>query len=63
MQLLLWCTLIDWLDIFYMVHIIYRRGVILLNRYRDLLSIPGMKPRISYTIQKGEKQIQILDGY
>jgi hypothetical protein len=39
------------------------RNMISWNRYRDLLSVSGMK-RKSYCIaRKGEKQIQILDGY
>jgi hypothetical protein len=63
MQLLLLCTLIDWLGIFYMVRIIFGGNVISLNRYRDLLSIPNMKRKTVCTVRKGEKQIQILDGY
>jgi hypothetical protein len=56
-------ALADWLGIFCMSHIIYRRGVILLSRYRDLLTLLGMKRKISCIVRKGEKQIQILDGY
>jgi hypothetical protein len=63
MQLLLWCTLIDWLGIFCMARIIFGGNVISLNRYRDLLSVPGIKRKISYIVRKSEKQIQILDGY
>jgi hypothetical protein len=63
MQLLLWCTLIDWLDIFCMAHIIYRRGVVLLSRYCVPSSVHGMNRKISCTVRKGGKQIQILDGY
>jgi hypothetical protein len=29
----------------------------------SLLSVPGMRRKISYIVRKGEKQIQILDGY
>jgi hypothetical protein len=64
MQLLLWCALIDWLGhVFCMAHIIYRRGVVLLSRYCGPSSVHGMKRKISFTVRKGEKQIQILDGY
>jgi hypothetical protein len=63
MQLLLWCALIDWVGIFYMARIIFGGNVISWDRYRDLLSVSCMKPRISCTIREGEKQIQILDGY
>jgi hypothetical protein len=64
MQLWLFeCTLVDWLVIFYMARIIYRRSVISLNRYRYLLSVPGMKRETFCIVRKGEKQIQILDGY
>jgi hypothetical protein len=37
--------------------------VISLNRYRDLLSVSGMKRKTVCIVRKGEKQIQILDGY
>jgi hypothetical protein len=63
MQLLLWCTLIDWLGIFCMARIIFGGNVISLNRYRDLLSISSMKRKTFCIVRKGEKQIQILDGY
>jgi hypothetical protein len=70
MQLLLWCTLIDWLGIFCMARVIFGGNVISWDRYRDLLSIPNMKRKISCIVRKGEcivrkgeKQIQILDGY
>jgi hypothetical protein len=63
MQLLLWCTLIDWLGIFCIVRIIFGGNVISLNRYRDLLPIPNMKRKTVCIVRKGEKQIQILDGY
>jgi hypothetical protein len=63
MQLLLWRTLIDWLVIFCMLRIIYRRGVIHWNQYCDSSSVSGMRRKISCIVRKGEKQIQILDGY
>jgi hypothetical protein len=57
-------ALIDWLDIFCMMHIMYRKDMIPWNQYCSLsLSVSCMKPKISYTIRKGGKQIQILDGY
>jgi hypothetical protein len=60
-QLLLRCTLFDWLGhVFCMTHIIYRRGVTLKNRYRDFLSISDIRRKISCIICKSEKQI--LDG-
>jgi hypothetical protein len=71
MQLLLLCTLIDWLGIFCVVRITFRGNVAPWNQHCGLsLSIPGMKHETSCivrkgecTIRKGEKQIQILDGY
>jgi hypothetical protein len=54
-------ALTDWLGIFCMARVMYRKDVISWDRYRDLLSIPGMKRKISYIVRKGEKQI--LDGY
>jgi hypothetical protein len=54
---------IDWLGIFCMICVILRKGVIPWNMHRDLLSVSGMKREISCAIRKGEKQIQILDGY
>jgi hypothetical protein len=63
MQLLLWCALIDWLGIFYMARVMYKRGVVPLSRYRDLLPIPSIKRETVCIVRKGEKQIQILDGY
>jgi hypothetical protein len=64
MQLcLLWCALADWLVIFCMSRVIFGGNVIFLNRYRDLLSIPNIKRKTVCIVRKGEKQIQILDGY
>jgi hypothetical protein len=64
MQLWLFeCTLIDWLDTFCMVHIIYRGGVVLLSRYCGPSSTSGTRRKTFCIVRKGEKQIQILDGY
>jgi hypothetical protein len=59
-----------WLVIICVVRIMYRRGVPPWNQDCSLsLSMPGVKRKISCTIRKGEivrkgeKQIQILDGY
>jgi hypothetical protein len=57
-------VLADWLGyVFYMMRIMFGGGVISLNRYRDLLPIPGMKRETVCIVRKDEKQIQILDGY
>jgi hypothetical protein len=61
MRLLLWCALIDWLGIFCMVHIMYRKDVFSMSQYCSSSSTPGVKRKISFTIRKGEKQIQILE--
>jgi hypothetical protein len=63
MQLLLWCTLVDWLGIFCMARVIFGGNVVSWDRYRDLLSIPDIKRKTVCVVRKGEKQIQILDGY
>jgi hypothetical protein len=64
MQLLLWCTLIDWLGIFCTVRIMFGGGVVSRSQYCSLsLPIPCMKRNTSCIVRKGEKQIQILDGY
>jgi hypothetical protein len=71
MQLLLWYTLIDWLGVFCMVRVMYRECVIPWNQYCDSsLFVTGMKHETSCIVRKtvcivrkGEKQIQILDGY
>jgi hypothetical protein len=64
MQLCLFeCALIDWLGIFCMARIIFGGNVISLNQYRDLLPIPDIKRKTVCIVRKGEKQIQILDGY
>jgi hypothetical protein len=63
MQLLLWCTLIDWLGIFCMVRTIFGGNVAPWNQYCGLSSISSVRRKIFYIVRKGEKQIQILDGY
>jgi hypothetical protein len=64
MQLLLWYTLIDWLSVFCMARIMYRGGIDPWNQYcSSSLSVSDMKRKTSYAIRKGEKQVQILDGY
>jgi hypothetical protein len=64
MQLWLFeCALANWLSIFCMMRIMFRGNVVPWNQYCNLLPISGMKREISCTIRKGEKQIQILDGY
>jgi hypothetical protein len=66
MQLWLFeCALIDWLSyVFYMVRITFRGSVVPWNQYcTSSLSIPGIKRKTFCIVRKGEKQIQILDGY
>jgi hypothetical protein len=64
MQLWLFeCALADWLVIFCMARTMFGEGVTLENRYRDFLYRSGIKRKIFYIVRKGEKQIQILDGY
>jgi hypothetical protein len=64
MQLCLFiCALADWLGIFCMACIIFGGNVISWDRYRDSLSIPCIKRKTVCIVRKGEKQIQILDGY
>jgi hypothetical protein len=64
MQLCLFgCALIDWLGIFCMARIIFGGNVISWDRYRDLLYVPNIKRKTVCIVRKGEKQIQILDGY
>jgi hypothetical protein len=71
MQLLLWCTLINWLSyIFCMACIMYRKDVFPWDRYCDSSCISSMKCKTSCIVRKtvcivrkGEKQIQILDGH
>jgi hypothetical protein len=64
MQLcLLRSVLVDWLIIFCMARVMYRRGAISWRRYRNLLPMSGMKRKSYCIVRKGEKQIQILDGY
>jgi hypothetical protein len=56
-------ALADWLVIFCMARVMYRKDVFPWDRYRDLLSVPGMERKAFCIARKGEKQIQILDGY
>jgi hypothetical protein len=55
MQLLLWCALADWLGIFYMMRIIYRRGVFSMSQYCGSSSIPGIMRKAFCIVRKGEK--------
>jgi hypothetical protein len=57
------CTLINWLSIFCMAHIVYRRGVVPWNQHCISSRILGTRSEIFCIMRKGEKQIQILDGY
>jgi hypothetical protein len=63
MQLLLWCALADWLGIFYMARAMYRKDVFPWNQCCDSLSTSSTKRKTFCIVRKGEKQIQILDGY
>jgi hypothetical protein len=64
MQLCLFeCALTDWLGIFYMARVMYRKGVFPWNQYCGSSSVSGMKRKTFCIARKGEKQIQILDGY
>jgi hypothetical protein len=63
MQLLLWCTLIDWLGIFCMARTICRGAMVPWNQCCDSLPMSSTKRNALYIVRKGEKQIQILDGY
>jgi hypothetical protein len=56
-------ALADWLSIFCMLRIMYRKDVFSMNQYCGPSPTPGVKRKISYIVRKGEKQIQILDGY
>jgi hypothetical protein len=63
MQLLLWCALIDWLVIFCIVRVMYRKNVFSMSQYCGSSSVSGVRRKISCIVRKGEKQIQILDSY
>jgi hypothetical protein len=41
----------------------FEKSIVPEDRYRDLLSVPGIKRKASCIVRKGEKQIQILDDY
>jgi hypothetical protein len=56
-------ALADWLGIFCMVRITFKGIVVPWNQYCGSLSMSNMKRKISFILRKGEKQIQILDGY
>jgi hypothetical protein len=54
----------DWINTFCMVRIMYKISVAPWDQYcGSSLSIPGMKRETVCIVRKGEKQIQILDGY
>jgi hypothetical protein len=55
--------LADWLGIFCMARVMYKKDAFFMSQCCSLLSMSSMKRKISFTIRKGEKQIQILDGY
>jgi hypothetical protein len=63
MQLLLWCTLIDWLVIFCIARTMFGKDMVSWDRYCSSSSTPRIKREISCVVNKGEKQIQILDGH
>jgi hypothetical protein len=63
MQLLLWCTLADWLVIFCMTRTMFIGSVISVGQHCSLLPISNMRRETFCVVRKGEKQIQILDGY
>jgi hypothetical protein len=46
-----------------MTHVIYRRGMIHWNQYCGSSFIPCINRKTFCIARKGEKQIQILDGY
>jgi hypothetical protein len=56
-------ALVDWFDIFCMARVTFGGNVVSLNRYRDLSHTPGVGHETVCIVRKGEKQIQILDGY
>jgi hypothetical protein len=41
----------------------FEKSIMPEDLYRDLLSMSSAKRNASYIVRKGEKQIQILDGY
>jgi hypothetical protein len=61
--LLLWYILTNWLVIFCMARIMYKKDVVPWSRYCGPSSVHGMKRKTFCIVRKGEKQIQILDGY
>jgi hypothetical protein len=65
MQLWLFeCALTSWFGcVFCMMRIMFGGGVISMDRYCGLLPIFNMRRKTFCIVRKGEKQIQILDGY
>jgi hypothetical protein len=66
MEMQLWLfgnVLINWLGIFCMACVMYRKDVFPWNQYCGPSSISRIKREISCIVRKGEKQIQILDSY
>jgi hypothetical protein len=65
MQLCLFeCALIDWFGyVLCVARIVFGGNVISWNQYCGSLSMSGMKRKTFCTVRKGEKQVQILDGY
>jgi hypothetical protein len=54
----------NWLGVFCIACIMHRKDAFPWNQYRDLLLFTAsMKRKASCIVRKGEKQIQILDGY
>jgi hypothetical protein len=56
-------ALIDWLVIFCMACVMYRKDVFPWNQYCGPSSIPCINRKTVCIVRKGEKQIQILDDY
>jgi hypothetical protein len=63
MRLLLWCALVDWLGIFRMMRTMFGKDMVSRNQYCNLSFVSRIKRKIFCIAHKGEKQIQILDGY
>jgi hypothetical protein len=57
-------VLADWLGhAFCMARIIFGKDMVPKDQYCSLSSVPRIKCKTSCIARKGEKQIQILDGY
>jgi hypothetical protein len=65
MQLCLFeCALTSWFSyVLCVARIVFGGNVVSWNQYCGSLSMSGMKREIHCIVRKGEKQIQILDGY